>query len=77
MNDLGIQTNYSLQLSRFLLAQLYLESLNDKRTPRLIRRALENLPKGSDSLDQAYGKAMEIIQGQKAGFEELAILVLS
>lgn len=77
MNNLRIYTNYSLQLSRFLLAQLYLESLNDKRTPRLIRRTLENLPKGSDSLDQAYGKAMEIIQGQKVGFEELAILVLS
>lgn len=59
--DLGIQTNYSLHPSRFLLAQLYLESLNDKRTPKLIRRALENLLKGSGTLDQAYGKAMEII----------------
>lgn len=68
---------WSQREPRFLLAQLYLESLDDKRTPRLIRRALENLPKGSDALDQAYGKAMEIFKAKKEGFRELAILVLS
>ncbi len=62
---------------RFLLAQLYLDSLIDKTTPRMIRCTLEDLPKGSDVLDQAYHKAMERIQGQETGFQEIAKLVLS
>src|SRR5271156_6177056 len=62
---------------RFLLAQLHLDSLVDKTTPRAIRRALEKLPKGSDALDQAYEEAMKRIQGQEAGFQELTQRVLS
>lgn len=64
-------------MTRFLLAQLYLDSLIDKGTPRLIRRALQNLPRGPSPLDQAYETTMKRIQGQKQGFLELAILVLS
>jgi hypothetical protein len=54
-----------------------LDSLIDKTTPRAIRRALEKLPKGSDALDQAYQEVMKRIQGQEAGFHELAKRVLS
>lgn len=43
----------------------------------MIRRALENLPNGSDALDKSYHNAMERIQGQEVGFQEVAKLVLS
>jgi hypothetical protein len=64
-------------LLRFLLAQLHLDSLIDKPTPRAIRRALEKFPKGSDALDQAYQEAIVRIQGQEAGFQELSKRILS
>lgn len=59
------------------MATLYLDSLVDKTTPRMVKRALENLPKGSNAVDQSYDNAMERIQGQEAGFWNLAKLVLS
>jgi hypothetical protein len=62
---------------RFLLAQLHLDSLIDKTTPRAIRRALEQLPKGSDAINRVYEEAMQRIQSQEAGFQELAKRVLS
>jgi hypothetical protein len=64
-------------LLRFLLAQLHLDSLIDKTTPKAIKLALEKLPKGSHALDCAYQEAMERIEGQKRGFQELAKQVLS
>jgi len=53
-----------------------LDSLTDKTTPRAITRALEELPKGSDALDQAYQEATQRINGQEAGFRKLAWQVL-
>ena len=50
--------------ARFLLVQLYLESLTGKRTPKAIRIALKNLVIGSGAYDQAYEDAMERINGQ-------------
>jgi ankyrin repeat protein len=38
---------------------------------------LEKLPKGSEAYDHAYKEAMERIEGQKPGFQELAKQVLS
>src|SRR5450755_4381454 len=76
----------SLHSLRFLLAQLYLDSLIDKITPRAIRLALKNFRKASEeleddkeskALDQAYEEAMERIKGQKPGFHKLAKQVLS
>jgi ankyrin repeat protein len=54
-----------------------LDSLKDKTTPRMITRALERLPKGSEALDMAYEEATQRIQGQEAGFKELAWRVIS
>src|SRR5437773_915497 len=62
---------------RFLLAQLHLDSLTDKVTPKAIRTALSKLLKGSDGLNMAYDQAMERIMNQKHGFRELAQQVLS
>src|SRR5436309_1413742 len=62
---------------RFLLAQLHLDSLIGKRSPKAIRIALKTLPKGSEALDNAYEEAMERIEGQIADSQELAKQVLS
>jgi ankyrin repeat protein len=61
-----------LILSRFLLAQLHLDSLMDKTTESDIRTALESLPTGSDAYDQAYENAMKRIREQDADGEKLA-----
>lgn len=43
----------------------------------MITRALEALPNGSQALDRAYDEAAQRIQGQEAGFKELAWRVIS
>jgi ankyrin repeat protein len=48
-----------------------------KRSSKAIRASLERLPKGSEAYDQAYGEAMERIEGQIADSQELAKQVLS
>src|SRR6187549_3428053 len=73
-------------LYRFLLAQIYLGSLNDKPTPKAIRKALAQFQKqsyksGEDKklqvLSQAYDQVMDRIRGQEPGFRELAEKSLS
>ncbi|KAL1856463.1 hypothetical protein Daus18300_010730 [Diaporthe australafricana] len=70
----------------FLLAQLYLGSLDDKPTVKAIRSALRQFQKQNwgtsedqklEVLCRAFDQAMERINGQKAGFRELAKKVLS
>ncbi|KAL5331136.1 hypothetical protein ACEPPN_000665 [Leptodophora sp. 'Broadleaf-Isolate-01'] len=61
----------------FLLAQLHLDSLKGKRSPKAIRTALKTLPTGSEAYDSAYKDAMERIEGQLADEEELAKQALS
>jgi len=62
---------------RFLLAQLHIDSLRDKTTPKQIREALEKLPKGSEALVDAYKGAVERIEDQERGLLKLAKQVLS
>jgi ankyrin repeat protein len=64
-------------LARFLLAQLHLDSLTGKRSPKAIRSALQQLPKGLNALDSAYKEAMERIESQVRDSQELANQVLS
>lgn len=70
----------------FLLAQIYLGSLDDKLTLNDIRSALEVFRKQGQGLDedqkvrvlgQAYEQAIERIKGQKLGLKNLAMKVLS
>ncbi|KFZ20148.1 hypothetical protein V501_00284 [Pseudogymnoascus sp. VKM F-4519 (FW-2642)] len=61
----------------FLLAQLHLDSLKGKKSPKAIRNALRKLPTGSEAYDNAYKDAMERIGGQLVDEEELAKQVLS
>ncbi|KAI0542485.1 hypothetical protein GGR58DRAFT_252203 [Xylaria digitata] len=71
----------------FLLAQIYLRSLDDKPTTKAVRNALQQfqgqgrVSASEDSramvLSRAYDQAMERINGQMAGFRDLARRVLS
>ncbi|KAH8588258.1 ankyrin repeat protein, partial [Bisporella sp. PMI_857] len=60
----------------FLLAQLYLNSLKGKRSPKAVRTALGKLITGSEAYDYAYKEAVERIEGQLSDEEELAKQVL-
>ncbi|KAI0157927.1 ankyrin repeat-containing domain protein [Hypoxylon sp. FL1284] len=69
----------------FLLAQIYLYSLDDKTTPRAVKNTLAQLRERSSEssedqrnvLDRAYEDAMERINEQKPGFRILANKALS
>ncbi|KAL4872388.1 hypothetical protein BDV12DRAFT_210868 [Aspergillus spectabilis] len=61
----------------FLLAQLYLDSLISKRSPRAIRTALQELPNGHEAYDSLYNAAMDRIHGQNLDSRALATEVLS
>jgi hypothetical protein len=72
-------------MRRFLLAQIYLDLLDDKLTLNDIRNALEVFGKqgrrsGEDQkvqvLAHAYDQAIERINGQKPGLKKLAMKVL-
>jgi ankyrin repeat protein len=62
---------------RFLLAQLYTDSLVDKGTLREVRSTLAGLSKGLDPLENAYRGALERIESQPKGHRERAKKVLS
>ena len=63
--------------TRFLLAQLLMDSFRDKLTVRDVKCALRNLPKGSDAYDVAYHAAMERILAQGKGSSEMAKKILA
>jgi ankyrin repeat protein len=71
------QSENNANSTRFLLAQLHLESFTGKRSPKAIRAALKNLATGSGAYDHAYEDCMERINGQVKDQEELAKQVLS
>ncbi|CAG8003133.1 unnamed protein product [Penicillium salamii] len=57
----------------FLLARLHIDSLQGKRSPKMIQQALKTLPTG---LDAAYGEAMSRIENQNSNEVETAKDVL-
>lgn len=63
--------------SRFLLAQLHLDSLVGKRSPKTLRATLARLPSGSDAYDRAYKDAMIRIESQIPDQVEMAKQALS
>lgn len=63
--------------TRFLLAQLHLDSLIGKKSPKTLRIALAQLPSGSQAYDHAYKDAMRRIESQVADQVELAKAALS
>jgi ankyrin repeat protein len=63
--------------TRFLLAQLLMDSFRDKLTVRDVKSALRNLPQGSDAYDVAYHAAMERILTQGEGASKMAKKILA
>lgn len=63
--------------TRFLLAQLHVDSLLGKTTKKAIRSILEKLPKGSTALNKAYDEAIEGIEGQSLEKSALAKSIIS
>lgn len=57
---------------RFLLAALHVDSLRDKTSAKMIKKALERLPKGSEALNLAYDGAIQRLENQREGFRSLA-----
>ncbi|KAN0087259.1 hypothetical protein V8E54_000947 [Elaphomyces granulatus] len=58
--------------SRFLLAQLYINSLTDKVTEKQIDTALDNMKMGKEGLDKAYDDTVNRIENQQQGIREFA-----
>lgn len=63
--------------TRFLLAQLLMNSFRDKLTVRDVKFALQNLPQGSDAYDVAYHATMERIFAQGEGPSRMARKILA
>jgi ankyrin repeat protein len=63
--------------TRFLLAQLLMDSFRDKLTVRDVKTALRDLPQGSDAYDVAYHAAMERIFAQGEGSSKMAEKILA
>ncbi|KEZ41846.1 hypothetical protein SAPIO_CDS6652 [Scedosporium apiospermum] len=61
----------------FLLAQLYIDSLVGKKSPRAVRVALQKLQRGVEAYDHAYHEAMSRVEGRLGDQEELAKQALS
>ncbi|KAF7554286.1 hypothetical protein G7Z17_g3000 [Cylindrodendrum hubeiense] len=89
-DDQQLQENIKTGISEavdgmFLLAQIYLDLLNDKVTRNAVLGELERMNKQKkasggnmdDVLNKAYDTVMDRINGQKLGLKELAIQVLS
>ncbi|KFY34436.1 hypothetical protein V494_06771 [Pseudogymnoascus sp. VKM F-4513 (FW-928)] len=77
LRDPTLQEQIKTDIVKFLLAQLHLDSLTDKLTPKAVKSTLEKLPKGSEAYDEAYKEAMKRIEGKKQGFRDIAKRVLS
>jgi hypothetical protein len=63
--------------TRFLLAQLLMDSFRDKLIIRDVKFALQKLPQGSDAYDVAYSAAMERIFAQGGGSSKMAKKILA
>jgi ankyrin repeat protein len=63
--------------TRFLLAQLLMDSFRDKLTVRDVKSAIQNLPQGSNAYDVAYEAAMERIFAQGEDSSKMAKKILA
>ena len=63
--------------NRFLLARLHMDTLASQPSIGHLKRAVNNLPKGSEGLDQVYLDALERINGQPPELRVLAKKVFS
>ncbi|KAK4071458.1 uncharacterized protein Triagg1_6119 [Trichoderma aggressivum f. europaeum] len=66
-----------IKAARFLLAQLYFETIKTKKTLKKLENILAHFPTGQKAYDFAYEEAVRRIQGLDSDSKELAWLVLS
>jgi ankyrin repeat protein len=76
-SDLSQKESTDNTYTRFLLAQLLMDSFRDRLTVRDVKSALQKLPQGSDAYDIAYHAAMERIFAQGKGSSEMAKKLLA
>ena len=62
---------------RFLLARLYFDSLLDRASPKAIKTAFKEMPKGLQTLSQVYDGGMAQIQDQTDYSRDQALTVLT
>ena len=67
---------YINNFSRFLLAQLYINSLTDKLTEKQINTALDNMGTGEEGLNKVYDDTVNRIKDQEQSIRDLAQKVL-
>ena len=67
----------SYSFYRFLLAQFNIDILADRTTPKSMKTALADLPKGNGALHAAYDQIMQRINKQSDGLRSLAIRALT
>jgi len=67
----------TLMCPKFLLAQLYLNSLIGKISAKAVRTAITKLRTGSDAYDYAYKDAMVRIEGQVTDLTKICVTYLS
>ncbi|OQD71694.1 hypothetical protein PENPOL_c001G06226 [Penicillium polonicum] len=82
LRNTELQKEISTEITRavdgmFLLAQLYLNSLVGKRSPKAIRSALKDISSSTKQYDSAYHDAMKRIEGQISDQTEMAMQVLT
>ncbi|KAK0703024.1 hypothetical protein B0T26DRAFT_744167 [Lasiosphaeria miniovina] len=88
-DDWNEQLRYDIRRqyqTRFLLAQIYLQSLDDKTKPKAVKNALRQfqnqMPGSSEErkreiLDQAYDDTLRRIQEQRPNFQQIAMKALA
>ncbi|TGO14326.1 hypothetical protein BTUL_0055g00160 [Botrytis tulipae] len=81
-NSADLQNEIKIEIIKavdgmFLLARLNFDSLRGKKSAKVMRKALNSLPTGSDAYRDAYKDAMERIEGQLDDERDLAKQVLS
>jgi ankyrin repeat protein len=74
--DSRISIQEELTCARFMLAQLHINSLTGKISPKAVRLALRKLPSGSEAYDEAYKDIMERIKAQCPESKSLAEQVI-
>jgi hypothetical protein len=71
-----ISIQEELTCARFMLAQLHINSLTGKISPKAVRLALRKLPSGSEAYYEAYKDIMERTKAQCPESKSLAEQVI-
>ncbi len=68
---------HAYSYSRFLLARLHFDSLLDRASPKAIKTAVKEMPKGLQTLPQVYDGVMARVQDQTDYSRDQALTILT